>query len=56
MEITKEELLKRKQALINDYNAIGGAIQDVDFWLNFLEREGGQPSPQDVKEDLDGNK
>ncbi len=39
MEITKEALLARKQALINDYNAIGGAIQDVDYWLAYLEKE-----------------
>lgn len=38
MEITKEALLARKQALINDYNAIGGAIQDVDYWLAYLEK------------------
>lgn len=56
MEINKDALLQRKQALLNDYNAISGAIQDVDFWLNFLEREGEQPSPQDVKEELNGNK
>jgi hypothetical protein len=39
VEINKDALLQRKQALLNDYNAIGGAIQDVDYWLAYLEKE-----------------
>ena len=38
MTITREELLKRKEALLSDYNAIGGALQDVDFWLAYLDK------------------
>jgi len=38
VEINKDALLQRKQALLNDYNAIGGALQDVDFWLAYLEK------------------
>jgi hypothetical protein len=52
MNITKEALLTRKQALIDDYNAIAGALQDIDFWLGFLEREEGaaNPAPNPVQE------
>lgn len=39
MQITKELLLERREKLVADANAIGGAIQDVDYWLEVLVSE-----------------
>lgn len=41
MDVTKELLLERREKLMADYNAIGGAIQDVDYWLEVVESEEG---------------
>ena len=39
MTITREALEKRKQSLMADMNAIGGALQDCDYWLKQLDYE-----------------
>lgn len=46
MEITKEAIEKRRAQLLADHQqaiatiqAIGGAIQDCDYWLQLLETE-----------------
>jgi hypothetical protein len=36
--ITREALLERKAALEQDLNAIGGALQDVAYWLAVIDQ------------------
>lgn len=46
-EIDSEKLLARRAALEADMVAIGGALQDIDYWLSVLEDE----SPEEEKEE-----
>lgn len=39
MELTKEALQARRDSLVADYNAIGGAIQQVDWTLELMDRD-----------------
>lgn len=55
MEITKETIEKRREQLQADYQqaiattqAIGGAIQDCDYWLALLEKE-AEPVKENIK-------
>jgi hypothetical protein len=48
MTITKELLLKRRQDLLNNYNALAGALQDVDYWLSVLEPSISTEEPTDM--------
>jgi hypothetical protein len=32
-------LEERKATLLGDFNAMGGAIQDIDYWLDILAEE-----------------
>lgn len=57
MQITKEALDKREQALRGDLEAIHGALQEVAFWRGFLEHQRPDddvPTLQEVVEDLLG--
>lgn len=55
MEITKEAIEKRKEQLQADYQqaigtvqAIGGAIQDCDYWLKLLETQEVKPTEENT--------
>ena len=73
MSISKEDLLKRKEEIVNDYNnlvaeiqkgesqvkdmknnlnAIGGALQQVDWFIKQIE-DAGEPMPEDKAFALD---
>ena len=54
MNLTKEMLLERRAALqqqftklINDGNAVQGAIQDCDYWLMTLDQD--EKADEDIK-------
>lgn len=44
--ITAEQILERRNALMADYNAIAGAIQDCDYWLEQLDEGESSDSPE----------
>ena len=39
MDITREMLEERRNKLLADYNAIGGALQDCDHWLAVIDEQ-----------------
>lgn len=53
MDITKEAVEKRRAELQANYQqaianaqAIGGAIQDCEYWLALLEKEADKPAEE----------
>ena len=50
MELTRDMLLERRNALEADSIAISGAIQQIDWSLDILDREGESP-PVEVPQD-----
>jgi hypothetical protein len=50
----KAELTAQREQLIGNVNALAGAIQDCDFWLEQLAGE-GQPSPSPIEGSEDGD-
>ena len=53
MEITVETITERRAQLLADYSAIGGAIQDCDYWLGVLEGEATPPDPDPLEKEQD---
>ena len=60
MEITREILVARRERLTKEqeqliltWTALGGAIQDIDYWLEQLEK-GEEVSPPAPQEKSDG--
>jgi len=51
MELTKDILLERRRSLEADSIAIGGAIQQIDWSLEILEKEA--PSEEGASDSLD---
>ena len=43
--IDKSMLEERKLKLLMDYNAIHGALQDIDYWISVIDA--GEQSPAD---------
>ena len=41
MSITRKDIEERKASLMADLNAIGGALQDCDYWLGKLDEDNG---------------
>ena len=56
MEITKDDLQRRIEELtkaqadaLANANALGGAIQDCQFWINRLSKEEGKEEESTLK-------
>lgn len=41
----KAELVAQREQLVGNVNALTGAIQDCDYWLEQSAEEGDNPSP-----------
>lgn len=56
MELTKDILLERRTKLLADLNAIDGAIQQIDWTLEFFEEDGEETPllPDSIEEEANG--
>jgi hypothetical protein len=50
MEITREQLLARREQVMVDHLQVVGHLQELDYWLAQLDREAASPPPGELPE------
>lgn len=46
MSVSRDELEARRDALIHDFQLVVGHLQEIDYWLDQLDREADGPPPE----------